>query len=179
MKTTLSARVPLAASIAFVPFVAVSMSLADIGHGKNAPAGQPGDTPSRSVNITMYDSYYEPESIVVNAGETVRFVVSNQGRLVHEFNIGTADMHLAHQDEMQMMVDHGVLSGTAIDHQAAQAMQASMGHGLHEDPNSVLLEPGKTGEVIWTFPRSGTLELACNVPGHYDAGMIGEILIAQ
>ena len=177
MKSTVSARVAVAALAALLPFSAASLATADAGHGGDA--GKPGSKASRTVNVTMYDNYYEPESIVVNAGETVRFMVSNRGQLVHEFNIGTPDMHRAHQDEMQMMADHGVLMGTFIDHQAAKAMQASMGHGMHNDPNSILLEPGKTGEVIWTFPTSGTLEAACNVPGHYDAGMVGEFLISK
>jgi uncharacterized cupredoxin-like copper-binding protein len=58
-------------------------------------------------------------------------------------------------------------------------MQAAMGHGLHNDPNSALLEPGATGEVVWTFPAYGEIEFACNVPGHYDAGMSGEIELTK
>ena len=177
MKSTVSARVAVAALVALLPLSAASLAIADAGHGGDV--GKPGSKPSRTVNVTMYDNYYEPESIVVNAGETVRFMVSNKGQLVHEFNIGSPDMHRAHQDEMQMMADHGVLMGTYIDKTAGKAMQASMGHGMHNDPNSILLEPGKTGEVIWTFPTSGVLEAACNVPGHYEAGMVGEFLISK
>ncbi len=147
------------------------------GHGGHHSSmhGQPGKASavSRTINVDMYDNYYEPEGISVKAGETVRFVVRNKGEFVHEFNIGTPDMHAAHADEMMMMVEHGVLEADRINHEAAKAMQASMGHGMHNDPNSALLEPGKTGEVIWTFPADGELEFACNVPGHYDAGMAG------
>jgi uncharacterized cupredoxin-like copper-binding protein len=117
----------------------------------------------------------------VEAGETVRFVVTNAGDLVHEFIIGTAAMHAEHQDEMQMMVEHGVLKADHIDRQAAQHMQATMGHGMHDEPNSLLLEPGKTAEIAWSFPSDASvdLEFACNVPGHYDAGMQGEIELAR
>jgi len=45
----------------------------------------------------------------------------------------------------------------------------------HDDPNSVLLEPGETKELVWTFPKEATLEFACNIPGHYQAGMVGHI----
>jgi uncharacterized cupredoxin-like copper-binding protein len=45
----------------------------------------------------------------------------------------------------------------------------------HNDPNSVLLEPGKSAEVIWKYAKAGELEFACNVPGHYAAGMVGTI----
>lgn len=155
------------------------------GHGGHhvADHGAPGKASQadRTVQVTMYDSYYEPETIQVKAGETVRFVVQNKGDLVHEFNLGTAAMHAAHQDEMMMMVEHGVLTADQINEQAAAEMQASMGHGRHDDPNSVLLEPGKTGEVVWTFPEGASvnLEFACNVPGHYDAGMVGEVDLAK
>lgn len=162
---------------------AVPAAFADAGHSHGAAIGQPApaSAASRTVEVTMYDNYYQPEEITVQAGETVRFVVTNRGQLVHEFNLGTAAMHAAHQDEMQMMVDHGVLHADRIDHQAAQHMQATMGHGMHKDPNSVLLEPGQTGEVVWSFPNDASVdvEFACNVPGHYDAGMQGEIELAK
>jgi uncharacterized cupredoxin-like copper-binding protein len=146
------------------------------GHG--APNGQPGKTSaaSRTVNIVMHDNYYEPESIAVKAGETIRFKIRNAGEFVHEFNIGTPDMHMDHQDEMQMMVDMDVLLPDRIDLAAAKKMQASMGHGMHDDPNSALLEPGKSAEIIWTFPEDddAVLEFGCNVPGHYGSGMVGD-----
>ncbi len=75
---------------------------------------------------------------------------------------------------MEMMVDHGVLEADKINHDVAKQMQASMGHGMHDEPNSVLLEPGQTGEIVWTFPDGGEIEIACNVPGHYDGGMVIE-----
>lgn len=151
------------------------------GHGGDHHAqmhGQPGkaSAASRTVEVVMGDNFYEPETITVTAGETIRFKVRNAGELVHEFNVGSPEMHAAHKDEMMMMMQHGVLMPDRIDAKAAKAMQASMGHGMHDDPNSVLLEPGKTGEVIWTFPASGEIqiEFACNVPGHYESGMVGE-----
>lgn len=123
----------------------------------------------------MYDNYYEPENISVEAGETVRLVVKNEGMLVHEFNVGTAAMHAAHQDEMEMMVAHGVINGDSINR---EMMKMDMGDGKtmeHDEPNSVLLEPGKTAELVWTFSESADLEFACNIPGHYDTGMVGQI----
>lgn len=102
-------------------------------------------------------------------------MVENKGDLVHEFNIGTADTHEAHQEEMQMMVEHGVLKGDHIDH---DMMKMDMGDGQtmeHDDPNSVLMEPGETQEIVWTFTEATDLEFACNVPGHYQAGMVGDI----
>lgn len=151
------------------------------GHGPDALIGKPAKAAqaSRTVEITMHDNYYEPESLSIKEGETVRFIIKNAGAFVHEFNIATADMHKAHGPAMMMMVDHGVLQPDRIDWEAAKAMQASMGHGMHEEPNSVLLEPGKTGEIVWTFPNHATLEFACNVPGHYESGMVGQVKLTH
>jgi uncharacterized cupredoxin-like copper-binding protein len=147
------------------------------GHGTMSTVGEQGKSEevSRTIEIEMFDNYYDPEVIQLKAGETVRFVVKNQGQLVHEFNIGTPDMHTAHQEEMMMMVQHGALMPDHINH---EKMAMDMGGGKtmeHNDPNSVLLEPGKSAEVIWRFAKAGELEFACNVPGHYDAGMVGMI----
>lgn len=148
------------------------------GHHGASSTGEKGkaEDVSRTVDVTMMDNYYEPETISVKKGETVRFKVTNNGALVHEFNIGTADMHAAHQDEMQMMVDHGIIKGNKID-RAMMDMDMG-GHSMkHDDPNSVLLEPGESAEIVWKFAQSTALEFACNVPGHYASGMYGDLTV--
>lgn len=147
------------------------------GGGHGAQSGEPGKTSeaSRTITVEMHDNYYEPESISVNPGETVRFVIDNKGGLVHEFNIGTPSMHEAHQEEMMMMVEHGVIQGNKLNR---EKMNMDMGNGQtmkHDDPNSVLLEPGENKEVVWTFSEKGDIEFACNVPGHYQSGMYGDV----
>ena len=82
-------------------------------------------------------------------------------------------------DRLQKLVEHGVLEPDRINWEAAKQMQATMGHGMHDEPNSLLLEPGKSGEIVWTFPKHAELQFACNVPGHYGAGMHGEIALAR
>lgn len=180
MKSNLSLRaISAALTLSFVlPAAAIAGGGHGDGHGGGHAAmiGAPGKKAGRTIDVVMQDNYYEPESIEVKPGETIRFRIRNAGDFVHEFNIGTAEMHEGHQGEMQMMVDHGVLMPDHIDHAAAKAMQASMGHGEHNDPNSALIEPGKTAEITWTFPEhmEATIEFACNVPGHYGSGMVGE-----
>ncbi|MBC7183988.1 MAG: cupredoxin domain-containing protein [Marinobacter sp.] len=147
------------------------------GGGHGAANGKPGEASdvSRTITVEMHDNYYEPESIAVKPGQTVRFVVENKGSLVHEFNIGTPAMHEAHQDEMQMMVEHGVIQGGQLNEEMMN-MDMGNGHSMkHDDPNSVLLEPGQSKEVIWKFTEKANVEFACNVPGHYQAGMYGEV----
>lgn len=160
---------------AFIVLSSVSVAL----HA--AEIGSPADAASaaRTVEITLHDNYFEPESITVAPGETVRFTIENQGNLLHQFTIGTPAMHTAQQAEMAMMVDHGMLSDTAIDDAAMHMDHSGMGMGemTHDAPNTVLVEPGQNAELTWTFPASGTLEYACNLPGRYDVGMVGEIAI--
>ncbi len=149
------------------------------GHDEQVDTGKPGkaSNATRTVTVTMYDTYYEPEKLTFKEGETVRFIIENKGELVHEFNIATAAMHKAHAPEMMMMMEQGVLEPDKINMEAAKQMQAKMGHGLHKAPNSALLEPGKSAEIVWTFPEEteAELEYACNVPGHYESGMVGKI----
>ena len=151
------------------------------GHGHAYDIGKPG-TPAqatRTVTVVTIDNRFTPEHVSVTKGETVRFVVRNEGQLVHEFNIGTAAMHARHRKEMAMMVEHGVLEADRINW---GRMKMDMGGGRtmeHDDPNSLLLEPGKSGEIVWTFSTDAHLEFACNIPGHYEAGMTGDISIEK
>jgi uncharacterized cupredoxin-like copper-binding protein len=156
--------------------------LADAGHTHGAAIGEPAkaSAATRTVKVTLADSFYEPETIQVKAGETVRFVLTNTGELLHEFNIGTAAMHAEHQKHMAMMLDHGMLTPTGVNQERMTmdhySSTGGMGHGMkHDDPNSVLVEPGQTKELVWKFTRATALEFACNMPGHYEAGMVGTV----
>ena len=149
------------------------------GHGTASAKGKAGKASevSRTIKVMMHDNYYDMEKLSVKGGETIRFVIKNAGEFVHEFNIGTKAMHKAHHKEMMLMMEHGALEPDRINH---DKMKMDMGNGMtmaHNDPNSALLEPGKSAEIIWTFPKKAIadLEFACNVPGHYEAGMVGKV----
>ena len=132
---------------------------------------------SRTIEIKMYDNYYEPKEIKIKKGETIKFIVHNYGELVHEFNIATKEMHIKHQPEMMKMVEHEILLADRIDKEKMKEM-AKKDHSMaHSHSNSVLLEPNEIGEIIWKFNNDANLEAACNVPGHYEAGMIANINI--
>ena len=187
MSKTIISRVVVVATLAFaIPAFATSAIAAGghgkgHGHGGGADIGKPGKASAvtRTVEIVMHDNYYEPETLKIKEGETVRFKIKNAGEFVHEFNIATAEMHVAHQPEMMMMVEHGVLEPDRINWEAAKKMQATMGHGMHEEENSLLLEPRKSGEIVWQFPDHADLQFACNIPGHYDSGMQGPVKLTH
>ena len=142
-------------------------------------AGEQGKTQDvvRTIDMVMTDNRYAPETIRVTTGETVLFIVRNKGELVHEFNIGTPDAHKEHQKEMMVMLDKGVLEGDRINHDRMKMKMSDGSTMEHNDTNSVLLEPGKRQEMIWKFSKSGKFQFACNVPGHYEAGMVGDITV--
>ena len=138
--------------------------------------GNPNDV-DRIIYIKMYDNYYEPNLIKIQKGETIKFVVQNLGEMVHEYNIATKEMHIKHQPEMQKLVEHGILLVDKIDMEKMKKM-SKMDHSLsHSHSNSVIVEPKKTGEIIWKFSKNASLEIACNVPGHYETWMVGKIIL--
>jgi uncharacterized cupredoxin-like copper-binding protein len=144
--------------------------------GQPAPAAKA----TRSVEVVMGDMSFTPKAIDIKAGETVRLVLVNKGQLLHEFNLGDAAMHAKHQQEMLKMQQSGMLTPTGMKEMDHGSM-AGMDHGMmkHDDLNSVLVEPGKTAELTWTFTKATNLEFACNIPGHYQAGMVGKLTVSQ
>ncbi|MGB9429309.1 MAG: plastocyanin/azurin family copper-binding protein [Gammaproteobacteria bacterium] len=135
-----------------------------MGAGTPAKAGEhfafghpgPGSGPVHVIHIQVLDTLrFEPARIVVTRGETVKFVVSNAGKLAHEFVIGDAAVQAAHEKEMRAMA----------------------GMSMQDDVNGISLPPGETRYLVWTFTRDGTVEYACHDPGHFAAGMVGKIRI--
>ena len=161
--------------ILFVLLLFNSFAYAD----KNMKIGSKGNENniSRVIKVIMYDNYYKPSSFQINAGETIKFEVENAGELVHEFNIANKMMHIKHQPEMEKMVENEILLASSIDKDKMKKMakiDESMGHS---HSNSVLLEPKQKGDIIWKFDNAVNIEVACNVPGHYQAGMIAKVNI--
>lgn len=148
----------------------------------NVDIGQPGNAQKvdRTIELKMGDSFFEPKSIDVKPGETIRFVLKNEGALLHEFNLGMAAAHAAHQKVMATMLQKGTLSPTGT-HDMSNMGPAMGGKKMvskeHDEPNSVLIEPGATEELVWTFTKTTGLEFACNLPGHYQSGMVGKVNI--
>jgi len=112
----------------------------------------------RVIEITASDNLvFEPAEIAVAAGETVTFRVINDGNLVHDFTLGDQ----ATQDE----------------HEAEMAEMG--GEMAHEEPNTVTIPAGETAELTWRFAESGTVLIGCHQPGHYAAGMKGQVEVQR
>ena len=117
-------------------------------------AGDPAQV-SRTIAVDMTDAmHFTPEQIDVKAGETLRFLVTNSGKIRHE-----------------------MVLGTDADLQAHYTMMMADPTMRHEEPNAISLEAGKFGEIIWQFPIAGRVSFGCLEPGHYSASMKGAVLI--
>ena len=136
-------------------------------HGPMIVGGAPGKATeaTREVTIIATDSDFVPKTIAVKSGETVRFVVRNDGKLVHEFTIGTKAMQAEHQSEMLGFAVSGAIEADKVDRSKL---------GTHDHGNNVLLEPGHSGVIVWTFASAADLEFGYNIPGHYEGGMKGD-----
>ncbi len=129
----------------------------DHGDHHESPVGRPGDRAkvTRTIRVSMADTMrFDPADMSFQKGETVRFVVSNQGKIRHEMVLGTLDELKEHMAMMRKNPD----------------MQ-------HQDPNMISLAPGESGEMIWQFTRPGSFDFACLIPGHMEAGMTGKITV--
>lgn len=159
----------------------VGLALAGPGHGTTSPSGTPGKAAdvTRTITVVMSDILFDKHEIDTRPGETVRFILKNTGGILHEFNIGSPQNHAKHQKEMMQMMEMGMLTPTGFDAAKMNMSHGGKGHGAmkHDDPNSVLVAPGKTTELIWKFGKSTDLEFACNIPGHYQAGMVGRFKV--
>ncbi|MGY3018862.1 putative cupredoxin-like copper-binding protein [Pseudomonas sp. TE6283] len=166
-------------------FIAAALALVSLpgfaDNGKPFAFGEPAEAAkaTRTIEVVLKDIAFEPKSIKVKAGETVRFVLVNEGKLPHEFNLGDKAMHAEHQKEMIAMQGKMFTAGMnheGMDHGQMDHGQMGAGHG-HAGGNTVLVQPGQRAELTWTFRKSAPIEFACNVPGHYQAGMVGPLTI--
>ena len=110
---------------------------------------------TRTIEVHMSDAMrFTPALIEVRAGETVRLMHRNDGKVLHEFVLGTKPELDAHA-----------------------ALMLKFPNMEHDEPYMAHVAPGKTGEIVWTFNRAGEFDFACLIPGHYQAGMVGKLRV--
>jgi uncharacterized cupredoxin-like copper-binding protein len=112
----------------------------------------------RTVEIRMTDNMrFTPDLVEVKQGETIRFVHVNNGKVMHEFVLGTKK---------------------ELDEHAA--LMKKFPNMEHDEPYMAHVAAGKKGEIVWNFNKVGEFDFACLLPGHYEAGMVGKIkVVAQ
>lgn len=122
--------------------------------GVDATASGHADA-ARTIEVHMVDIAFEPAILHADEGETVRFIFTNTGDLPHDAFIGDAQAHRAHEAAMRSRHD---------------------GHDPqdeHDDQskNVVVVAPGETGGLTYTFDEVGILQIVCHQQGHDEAGM--------
>ncbi len=146
-------------ALAILPLLLAGGALAH-GDTQGFAAGAPGDPkqPARTIDVAMTEDgsgmHFTPDRVEVRAGEQVRFVLHNKGRLAHEFVLGSRAENREHA-----------------------AMMAEMPDMKHSDANAATVGPGQTSSLLWRFSHKGDLEFACLIPGHYEAGMRGVVVV--
>jgi uncharacterized cupredoxin-like copper-binding protein len=121
------------------------------------PWGIAGDAAAsrRTVVVRMTDRMrFAPDLIEIRLGDTVRFDIRNEGRMLHEMVIGTA----------RELEEHA-------------ALMLKFPNMEHDEPYMAHVAAGRRGRIVWTFNRAGEFEFACLIAGHYQAGMKGRILV--
>jgi uncharacterized cupredoxin-like copper-binding protein len=121
------------------------------------PWGVAGDVKAakRTIEVSMTDNMrFTPDNIEVRQGETIKFVIRNNGKMMHEMVIGTKK---------------------ELDEHAA--LMQKFPNMEHDEPYMAHVAPGKTGELVWNFNRPGEFDYACLIAGHYQAGMVGKIKV--
>lgn len=133
------------------------------GHGEAMVVGEAGDKSkvTQTIRLSMKETpdgkmIFSPNNFKVRKGQTVRFTIKNEGELDHEFVLDQEDKVMEHKAVMEKFPE----------------ME-------HDDPNAIRLKAGKSGEIVWKFTNDGVFKIACLVPGHYDAGMHGDVAVAK
>lgn len=119
--------------------------------------GREGDPKkvARNVKLEMADTMrFTPAEVTVKRGQTVRFVVRNDGKQLHEMVLGTVEELKEHAELMKKFPN----------------ME-------HADPNMAHVKPGATGEIVWQFTKPGEFQFGCLQPGHFEAGMVGKVVV--
>ena len=151
-----------------VTLVAAGVAQAHTGTGKAAydysrakatPFGKASDPAraSKEIAIDMADTMrFTPAEITVRRGETLRFVATNSGKVMHEMVLG----------RMQDLKEH------------AEHMKQHPGME-HDEPNMLHVPPGKSGVMGWQFTKTGVFHYGCLEPGHFEAGMVGTVKVTE
>lgn len=117
-------------------------------------AGDPKKS-TRTIRIVMDDDMrFRPGRVTVRLGETVTFVVTNKGKILHEMVIGTP----------QELQEHAV-------------MMKKFPGMEHDEPHMAHVQPTTSASLVWTFNRAGEFDFACLIAGHFEAGMVGKIKV--
>jgi uncharacterized cupredoxin-like copper-binding protein len=135
----------------------VALSLLTAACGGGRAGGEAGGEEGRVIQVEMVDNAFNPANLNVSSGETVTFQFINNGSLAHEAFIGDEEAQEEHREAMR---------------------NNSGGHNAHGSEEGIIVEPGDTAELSYTFEEDGQILIGCHEPGHYEAGMKSTITVS-
>lgn len=154
-------KLTLALSLFATPALAAGMHAGGHVGDELMAIGRPGIAAEvdRTVQIAMVENEdgsmsFDPVSVTVKKGETVRLAFTNKGHFEHEFVMDTHEQLIKHQVEM-----------------------ANSPELKHVNINAILIASKEKGEIVWTFTNPGKFDFACLIPSHYDLGMKGSLTV--
>ena len=146
-------RLPLLAGLA-----AVTALVAACGETRQTSTSAGGEVASPTganvISVAMEDIRFDQTTLTVKAGETIDFQFTNVGMVAHDAYIGDNAAQMDHEAEM-----------------------AEMGGGHSDEEEALVLQPGESGNLSYTFDEPGTYQVGCHQPGHYAAGMIIDVTV--
>ncbi|MFC7287352.1 plastocyanin/azurin family copper-binding protein [Herminiimonas glaciei] len=149
----------LASSVALAHDDAHTKAVFDVSKAEQKEFGIAGDPARvhRTIKLVMRDDMrFTPNRIKVKEGETVKLVIKNKGKILHE-----------------------IVLGTTAQLQEHAAMMRKFPTMAHEAPYMAHVKPGAIEEIVWTFNRPGEFDFACLIAGHFEAGMTGKIQVGE
>lgn len=145
--------------LTLVLIAAVALVLAACSADDEAgPPGTDSNDSVRTVTATLSDDMaIQLSESDFAVGETIRFEVTNSGAILHEFYLGDIEAQEHHAEDMADMD----------------------GEEMHDEEDGIALEPGATGTLEYTFEQAGEILAGCHEPGHYEAGMVTSMTVAD
>ncbi len=134
-----------------------SVKAFDASKVESTSFGRQGDPSkvTRTIRVDMADSMrFTPADLTIKRGETVKLIATNKGQVLHEMVLGTPEELKKHADLMKRFPE----------------ME-------HEEAHMTHVKPGKSGEIVWQFDKPGEFQFACLLPGHFEAGMVGKVVV--
>lgn len=130
-------------------------------HDKKGGVGAPADASQaqKVVNVTLSDSMtinFKESLDAIKSGMVITFVIHNEGEIPHEFSIGDQEGQKSHA-----------------------AMMRKMPSMVHNDGNTVTVQADETRNLTWRFEGDEEVVIACNIPGHYEAGMFRRLSLKK
>jgi len=181
-------RVSIATGQIAGPIRATGRALAIVALGLVTAAGPAFAAPKvHRVTLAMRDFALQPATLYLKAGERVKLVIQNRGAAEHEWSAGRGLIDIPYEkgfrtDLLAMLKPR--VSGQGYDLEQLMTTNLDTEEGVEGETATQLgqevdVAPGGQVVLDFTVPQDakGMWQMGCFLPGQYESGMYGAILI--